>query len=522
MTIDGPDLLDVRKLTVVTAREKIPLVQSVSFAVARGSVHALVGQSGSGKSTILRAIDGVLPRGLVLESGSVAIDGVDTASLSPRDYRLLRGRTVGFVPQDPAQSLNPTMTVGATIRHALRSHHKLDRTALRRRTIELLGAAQLPRAASRLSSYPHELSGGLKQRVLIAVALAGQPSLILADEPTSALDTTVQKRILDTLDQLASDHGLGLLLVTHDLAIAADRAEQVTVLLGGHVAESGATAAVLDGATHPFTRELLRASSYAVTQRSVEPDWSSGPRAVVCSAHEVSKSYDRSLDASDTQWALRECSLDIEAGETVGLIGESGSGKSTLGKIISGTLEPSRGTLSVGHVAYIPQNPDATLDPRWTIARSVAEPLRLNKTPSTLIPDLVDSVLNRVGLDAEAVSGVRPHQLSGGQRQRVAVARALVTSPALIVCDEILSALDAGSRSTILDLLVDLRNDTGVAYLFITHDLSIARAFCTRLAVMHDGSIVDNDATAAIFESVRSPHTRELVEAIPGFANAEA
>ncbi|SNT39852.1 ABC transporter ATP-binding protein [Rhodococcoides kyotonense] len=519
MTINSTNLLDVHELSVVTRRGGQRIVDDVSFAVESGSIHALVGESGSGKSTILRAIDGLLPPALVVESGSVTVDGIETTTLSPRRYRALRGRTIGFVPQDPAQSLNPTLTVGATVRHALRSYGKFDRSTIQRRTVELLDAAQLPRAASRLSSYPHELSGGLKQRVLIAVALAGRPKLILADEPTSALDTTVQKRILDTLQQLTVDRGLGLLLVTHDLALATDRSDRVTVLFRGRVAESGSPTNILERAEHPFTRKLVHASTYSVSAPNTAPHLTT-PRPSVCTVVDVAKTYDRHVDAPDTIWALRGSSLRIEAGETVGLIGESGSGKSTLGKIVAGNLAPTRGTLSVGNVAYIPQNPDATLDPRWTVARVVAEPLRLNRTPSAHISDLVTTVLGRVGLDAGALSDARPHQLSGGQRQRVAIARALITSPALIVCDEILSALDASSRTTILDLLVDLQRDTGVAYLFITHDLSVARAFCTTLAVMHDGSIVDHDTTSALFAAPRSVHTRELIDAIPAPAGA--
>ncbi|MER5334450.1 ABC transporter ATP-binding protein [Micromonospora sp. NPDC002717] len=531
-------LLEVRDLTVsYRTRDHVhPAVGGISFAVDRGEVVAVVGESGSGKSTTAHAIIGLLPANGSVDSGQILLDGTDVAGWSSKRLESVRGAQIGLIPQDPTSSLNPVMTIGAQIGETLRIHKRGDRRAISRRVIELLDRVGLSDPELRARQYPHELSGGMRQRVLIASAIALEPQLVIADEPTSALDVTVQRRILDLIDDLRTEFGTAMILVTHDLGVAADRSNRLVVMRDGRVEEQGATAAVLARPEAEYTRRLLRdAPSLAPRQfRDVPPPARGGrsaggqPPAIV--ARDLVKEF---RVGRKPFRAVDGVSFDVRRGTTHALVGESGSGKTTTARMVVRFATPTSGSVTIGgtdvarlrgdelrqlrrRVQLVYQNPAGSLDPRQSVGDIVAEPLRNFRLGDRAgrgkrVRDLVDRVaLPRTVLDR------KPRELSGGQRQRVAIARALAVDPEVLVLDEAVSALDVTVQAQILDLFDGLQRELGLTYLFISHDLSVVRQISDTVSVMRKGRIVETGTTRQVFETPQHEYTRELLAAVPG------
>jgi peptide/nickel transport system ATP-binding protein len=534
------ELLSIRGLQVAyrTRHGSIPATFRVDLDVSRGQVVALVGESGSGKSTTAHAVIGLLPRGGRVESGQILFEGRDLLTVTERELRDVRGGGIGLIPQDPTVSLNPLTRVGAQVAEVLEIHGLVpDTRAAAEQAVELLRRAGLPDPEVRARQYPHQLSGGMCQRVLIAIALAGRPRLVIADEPTSALDVTVQRQVLDHLETLTRESDTAVLLITHDLGIAADRAQHVVVMSQGRVVEQGPTERVLSEPSHPYTRRLIAdAPSLASTRLRTRPP-PPAPNAKGSALVEVADLVkDFSLPsggASNTLRAVDRVSFSIRRGETFALVGESGSGKSTTARLLLRLSTPTSGrvvvdgrdiTASKGadlravrrRVQLVYQNPYASLDPRFTIEEIVAEPLRAFRIGSraqrrTRVAELIDQVALPVG----ALSR-RPTELSGGQRQRVAIARALAVRPDLLVCDEPVSALDVTVQTQILRLLSSLQDELGLTMLFITHDLAVVRQIADRVGVMRDGALVETGPADQIFGQPRHEYTKQLLTAIPG------
>ncbi|WP_405477129.1 ABC transporter ATP-binding protein [Streptomyces canus] len=528
-------LLEVRGLSVSyrTRGGTVQAVRGVDLDVWPGQVTAVVGESGSGKSTTAHAIIRLLAANGGIDAGTVRFGRQDLSSLSERELRTVRGARIGLVPQDPTVSLNPVKRIGEQVAEVLRIHQLTTRRSAPSDAVAILEQAGLPDAATRARQYPHELSGGMRQRALIAVAIAGKPKLIIADEPTSALDVTVQRVILDHLQHLTEQSGTAVLLVTHDLGVAADRAQRIVVMSEGRVVEAGPTRDILDNPQHAYTRRLLASAPSLATAR---------PRATVTTPSapgtaplvEVQGAVKEfRLPGSGTLRAVDDVSFTLHRGRTLALVGESGSGKSTTARLVLRLTDPTAGrivfdgadvTTARGAPArqlrrraqLVYQNPYASLDPRFSIGEVITEPLRAFKVgdrASRLAR--ARELLDRVALPASTLER-RPAELSGGQRQRVAIARALALSPDLVVCDEPVSALDVSVQAQVLDLLAELQADTGVAYLFISHDLAVVRQIAHHVAVMRAGRIVETGTAEDLFARPRHAYTRELLAAIPG------
>ncbi|MEV6872215.1 ABC transporter ATP-binding protein [Amycolatopsis sp. NPDC051128] len=513
-------LLRISELAVSyrTRAGLVPAVRDVSLDVGAGEFVAVVGESGSGKSTTAHAAIGLLPRGGRVDGGSITFDGRDLLSLSDKQWRGVRGREIALVPQDPAVSLNPVHRIGDQVAEVLKLHGLADRRSASVQAIELLERAGVPQPELRARQYPHQLSGGLRQRVLIASALAGQPKLIIADEPTSALDVTVQRRILDHLTSLALDMGTAILLITHDLGIAADRASRIVVLSQGSVVEEGLS--VVSAPTHPYTQQLIAAAP-SLSSALRPPAPAAEP---LVSVRDLAKKFDGGIRAVDG------VSFDIPRGRTLALVGESGSGKSTTARMVLRLETPSAGSVgfdgrnitSLGgtelrrlrrRMQIVYQNPYASLNPKFSIEDVVAEPLRAFRVPDRHAR--VAELLEQVALPS-SVARRKPAELSGGQRQRVAIARALALKPDLVVCDEPVSALDVSVQAQILRLLADLQSELGLTYLFISHDLAVVRQLADHVGVMRAGALVELGPAARVLAEPESEYTKELLAAIPG------
>ncbi|MCS7475499.1 ABC transporter ATP-binding protein [Umezawaea endophytica] len=521
-------LLRVEGLSVSYGDNQV--VTDVSFGLRRGGSLALIGESGSGKSTIARAVLRLLPEGTGRARGLVEFDGQDVLSLSERRFRSLRGRRIGFVPQDPSTSLNPVRTVGSQAREAAAL---LDEPGGHRELVlETFAQVGLDDPRRVYDSYPHQLSGGMLQRVLIGLTVLPRPALIVADEPTSALDVTIQKRILDLLSDLRRDLDISLLLITHDLAIAAERADTLVVLKDGVVQESGGTASVFSSPSSEYARKLhadvpaLNPDRYRHLRE--RPAGGTGERPKI-EVGGVTKSFTvdgRALVAVD------DVSFTVEAGTTHALVGESGSGKTTTIRLLLGLEEPDRGTITVAgeevtgrshaelrsirrHLQLVYQNPFTSLDPTWTVKRLVGESLdRFRVGTRRERADRVREALDSVGLGENLLSR-KPGALSGGQRQRVALARSLVLRPDVIVLDEPTSALDVSVQAGIVEVLLSLQAELGLTYVFVSHDLALVRQLAHTVSVMHRGRIVESGAVATVFDDPRRPYTRALVDSIP-------
>ncbi|CAM5330220.1 dipeptide ABC transporter ATP-binding protein [Streptomyces fumanus] len=528
-------LLSVRGLRVsyTTRGGPVPAVRGVDLDVAPGEIVALVGESGSGKSTTAHAVTGLLPPGGRVDAGRILFAGQDLTALSEKALRAVRGARIGLVPQDPAVSLNPVQRIGPQVAEVLRVHRLADRRTAARRALDLLARAGLPDPPTQARRYPHELSGGMRQRALIAIALAGAPRLVIADEPTSALDVTVQKSVLDHLQGLARESGTAILLVTHDLGVAADRADRIAVMSDGEIVEQGPTARVLGSPTAPYTRRLLH-SVPRLDAAPIAPPQPSAPVPLLVAEH-LTKNFPlpRTAGGPRTLRAVDDVSVTVHRGETVALVGESGSGKSTTARLVLRLTAPTAGRIVFDgedltdargarlralrrRAQLVYQNPYSSLDPRQSVGDIVAEPLRAFRvTDRAGRAARVAALLDRVALPA-SVRDRRPAELSGGQRQRVAIARALALSPDLVVCDEPVSALDVSVQAQILRLLVDLQADTGVSYLFVSHDMAVVRRIAHRVVVLRAGRVVEQAPADTLFSAPAHPYTRELLAAVPG------
>ncbi|GII52590.1 ABC transporter ATP-binding protein [Planotetraspora thailandica] len=502
--------LSVKGLTV--RYPGVTAVDDLSFDLPDGGSLAVVGESGSGKSTTAAALLG-LHRGTRAQvTGTVELDGVDLTTLPDERLRAVRGRRIAMVFQDPLSALDPFFTVGDQIASVYRLHTRAARRASRQKAVEVLNRVGIPDAARRVRAHPHEFSGGMRQRALIAMALALEPSVLVADEPTSALDVTVQAQILTLLADLRAQSGMALLFVTHDLAVAAQIADDVLVMRHGRAVERGPVRRVLTAPAEPYTRELVDAVPRLHTPRAApEP---AAPRNAAVTVHGVSHHYRRGAHA------LKGISLEVREGETLGIVGESGSGKSTLARIMAGLLPPTHGRVAFDGGPrmrqMVFQDPASSFNPRRQIGASVAEPLLTARSgpAGDAVSDAVGDALERVGLGPEYTARY-PHELSGGQRQRAAIARALIARPKLMICDEAVSALDVTTQAGILRLLTDVQRELGLAMVFVSHDLAVVRQVSDRVAVMKDGELVELADAETLFEAPQHPYTRLLLSTAP-------
>ncbi|MFG1653049.1 dipeptide ABC transporter ATP-binding protein [Micromonospora sp. NPDC049275] len=528
-----------------TPTGRVAAVRGISLTIERGECVAIVGESGSGKSVTARTLVGLAGPGATVRAARLDLVGQDVRGHGPRDWRRVRGRLAGLVLQDALVSLDPLRTVGAEIGEVLTTHGIVGRRERAGRVTHLLDEVHLPEPERRARQYPHQLSGGLRQRALIASAIAGEPALLIADEPTTALDVTVQAQILRLLAERRAA-GVSLLLISHDLAVVAQVADRVLVMRDGRIVEHGPTARLLRSPAHPYTRQLLAAvpsassRGHRLAATAVGRDGGVARREALPARPDV-RPDDTLLDAVGLtrrygdHTVVRDVSFSIARGETLGLVGESGSGKSTLARIVAGLLAADSGAVTFEKAPWsqvpervrrplrrrlqlISQDPLSSFDPRYRVAQVVGE----NLDPDVGRGDRRDRVvdlLRRVGLGPDLLDR-HPRQLSGGQRQRVAIARAIAPRPTLIVCDEPVSALDVSVQAQVLDLLADLRATDGTALLFISHDLGVVHHLSDRVLVMHDGAVVEQGPVGDVFTYPRHDYTRSLLDALPTLVTA--
>ncbi|MEE2041185.1 ABC transporter ATP-binding protein [Nocardiopsis sp. CT-R113] len=567
--------VDDLRVVFPTMDGEVRAVDGLSFEVPAGGALGIVGESGSGKSVTSLALMGLHRGSRARISGAIEVVGQDVVSASDKQLRRMRGNDIAMVFQDPMQSLHPQFTIGNQLVEALRVHRpQVSRAAARERAVESLERVGIPQARKRINSYPHEFSGGMRQRVLIAMGLMCDPKVLLADEPTTALDVTVQAQILDLLDELRRDLDMGLILVSHDLAVVAGSVDEVVVMRRGVAVERGDVRRVLSEPEHPYTQELLAAvprvevsrarrrardrSDRAAKARAEQRRRPSGATApgeggqqeafdaftpsrepergeVLLRVEEVAQSFrvrgglwGRSTDF----WAVKGVSFDLHQGETLGIVGESGSGKSTLSRMVMRLLEPTRGRVEfegrdITHmseralrplrrdVQMVFQNPYSSLNPRLTVGDAIGTALRVQgERDGRKVRRQVQELLERVGLEPNHYNRF-PHAFSGGQRQRIAIARALILKPKLIICDEPVSALDVSTQDQVLRLLSELQDDFGLTYIFVAHDLAVVRQVSDRVAVMSKGEIVELGSSDGIYEDPQSDYTRQLLTAAP-------
>ncbi|ARP83486.1 hypothetical protein CAL12_23465 [Bordetella genomosp. 8] len=529
----GAPLIDIGDLRVTygAGGRAQAAVDGVSLTIGDGQSVGIVGESGSGKSTLARALLGLLPRRSAdIEAGHIRVAG---RAMAPGQLHALRGTVAAMVFQDPLSYLNPLMTAGDQIAEAVRLH---DRSAsITERVVELLEQVQL--TADARGQYPHELSGGMRQRVLLAIALACRPRLLIADEPTTALDVTTQREILTLIQRLRAETGMALLLISHDLGVVSTLCEHIHVMLKGRVVESGTVDRIFTSPQAPYTRQLLAAAvglrdGDAAASNGMAPAGAASP---VLELRDIVKTF--RLRGGRGFRAVAGVSLTVHPGETLALVGESGSGKSTLSRLALGLLEPDQGTvllngrdlhqlaptaLRTARVDMQPvfQDASAAFNPRRTIGQALAQALRLAARRVGSAADRAEQASTRLLEEVGLVPGAQflhryPHELSGGQRQRLSIARALAARPALIVADEPLSGADVSIRGQILNLLQDLQAERGLAYLFVTHDISLARVFAHRVAVMYRGEIVEQGPAASVLARPAHAYTQRLVQATP-------
>ena len=531
---DAP-VLSVENLTVLVGGgdRARPVVSDLSFSLRRGEILALAGESGSGKSMTSLAIMGLLPRPAArIGSGSIRLGDLDLATLGEGRMRHVRGNRIAMIFQEPMTSLNPVLTIGRQLIEAIQAHEPVGRGTARQQAIAALEAVRIPDAAGRLTQYPHELSGGMRQRVMIAMALALKPDVLIADEPTTALDVTVQAQILQLLKDLQQETGTAIILITHDMGVVAETADRVIILRDGKMVEENRTPVLFATPRASYTRDLLAAVPRMGTgDRAV----AAVPRNVLLDARDLTVRFDLRggiLGRVDRRvHAVEGISFRIGRQETFSIVGESGCGKSTTAKAIAGLL-PYRGDLTLEgramqggdakerlalrrDVQMIFQDPFASLDPRMRVGDLVREPLDIHAIGSASDrQERVADLFRRVGLSPDQMRRY-PHEFSGGQRQRICIARALTLRPKLIVADESVSALDVSVQARVLELLKELQTEFGISYLFISHDMAVVENISDRLAVMYLGQIVEMGSCAQIFSNPRHPYTRRLIEAVP-------
>jgi len=532
-------LLEIEKLSLAIGNR--PILKDIDLTVAPGEVVGLVGESGSGKSMTAMTVMQLLPF-TAKATGSVRFDGIDILAATEDQMCALRGDDIGMVFQEPMTALNPVKTIGEQVAEGIRWHTKAGRAEAEDRARKILDRVGLPEARFPLTRYPHELSGGQRQRVVIAIACALKPKLLIADEPTTALDVVLQAQILDLLRDLVRENNMGLLLISHDLAVVTEMSDRITIMRHGEVMEAGETAPTLSGQAHPYTRQLALASMH-VPKRASSRSSNTGAVPLV-SVENVSRLYPGRRTSFFGRGvpvhAVDDVSLSIAPAQSVALVGRSGCGKSTLARMILALDNPSAGAIrfrgeTVSHrdeaqlrrarrdMQVVFQDPYGSFDPRQKVEKLVAEPLHLLEKKPTPVErrEMVAHALNEVGLGPADLDRY-PHEFSGGQRQRLSIARAIITRPKLIVADEPVSALDVSIRAQILDLFADLNGRLGIAYLFITHDLTVARAITDQVLVMHEGRIVERGATREILDHPQSEAAQALVAAAPDLHRAIA
>ncbi|NBE08309.1 ABC transporter ATP-binding protein [Paragemmobacter ruber] len=513
-----------------------PLVENLSFTLRRGETLAIAGESGSGKSMTSLAIMGLLPPPAVrVTAGSIRLGQTDLTAAPEAQMRHVRGDRIAMIFQEPMTSLNPVLTIGTQLAEAIRAHEPLPRAEARRRALAALTAVRLSQPERRMHQYPHELSGGMRQRVMIAMALALRPEVLIADEPTTALDVTVQREVLDLLRDLQRDLGTAIILITHDMGVVAEMADRVIVMKSGRMVEQAPVRQLFHAPTEPYTRDLL-----AAVPRMGARAAAAAP-APLPAAEPVARLSDVVVRfpvrggllgrTTLNVHAVEHVSFDIARGETFALVGESGCGKSTIARAIVG-LVPHQGQITVGDhvlsahgrdapkalrrkVQMVFQDPMAALDPRMRVGDLIAEPLLIHGigTAADRRAEAAD-LLRRVGLSPDQIDRY-PHEFSGGQRQRICIARALALKPDLIIADESVSALDVSVQARVLALLQELQQEMGVAYLFISHDMAVVDSISDRVAVMYLGQIVEMGSRAQVFGDPRHPYTQRLIEAVP-------
>ncbi len=523
-------LLRVEDLQVsfATRAGNVKALHGVNLEIAAGETLGIVGESGSGKSVTALAALRLLDRAGRIDGGRILWRGEDIAHASRRRLHALRGAEIAMIFQNPRAALNPIRSVGAQIIDALRAHRSLSHAAAAAEALEALRQVRIREPERRMRAYPHELSGGMCQRVMIAMAMACKPALLIADEPTTGLDVTTQKAVMDLLGELTRDHAMALILITHDLALAAQHCRRVTVMEQGRVVETAAPATLFTAPAHPYTQRLVAASPTATSTLPHRDSRSAGPQLLQVS-HLTKRFADGTLGVDNV-------SFTIAQGESLGLVGESGSGKTTISRLVCRLMDADSGEIRLGaaNIGAVPacdfyrapqrrdvqivfQDAGESLNPRFTAFDAIADPLlRLGADRSRIKQTVAEGAI-RAGLSPDLL-GRYPHQLSGGQKARIGIARALASQPKLLVLDEPTAALDVSVQAVILELLDRLRAEQGLAYLFVSHDLNVVRMLCARLIVLQHGRIVEQGDAQSVFRSPQSPYTAELVACIPRFA----